>query len=206
MKGLFTRSLLGGFYIGLAMLACLIARGLSADFGQLLGALVFPIGILLVIYANGALFTGVAGQLASREVITRKGNTLTFHKEPFKKWGIDLGIALLGNILGIAFLALLAQRHIGSIDARIATPALQLFGFGILCNILVFLSLNAQKMPLQYIPVFAFVLFGFTHSIADIALMFFAQQFHWFIIPVLLGNLVGGALFSLFYELAKPKK
>jgi formate/nitrite transporter FocA (FNT family) len=206
MKSLFMRSLLGGLYIGLAMLACLVVRGMSSDFGQLLGALIFPIGILLVIYANGALFTGVAGQFASREIISRRGNTLTLHKEPLKRWGIDLGIALLGNILGIAFLALLAGRQIGSIDARVATPALQLFGLGILCNIMVFLSLNAQKMPLQYIPVFAFVLLGFTHSIADIALMFFSRQFQWFIVPVLLGNLVGGALFSLIYASAKPKK
>lgn len=206
MRGLFTRSLLGGFYIGIAMLACLVVSGMSTDFGRLLGALVFPVGILLVIHANGALFTGVTGQFASREVVSRQGNTLTFHKEPLKKWGIDLGIALVGNILGIAFFAFLAQRQIGSIDARVATPPIVLFGFGVLCNVLVFISLNARKMILQYIPIFAFVLLGFAHSIADIALMFLSQQFHWFIIPVLLGNLVGGAGFSLIYELTRPKK
>jgi formate/nitrite transporter FocA (FNT family) len=197
---LFVRSLLGGFYIGLAMLACLVVRNISPDWGNLLGALVFPIGILLVIYAKGALFTGVAGQFAERKIATRHGDTLAFDGRTFLRWLSDLGISLLGNVIGIAVLALLAQRQIGSIDVRVATPFWQLFGLGILCNIMVFLSLNSKNIPLQYIPIFAFVLLGFAHSIADISLMFWAWQFGWFIVPVLLGNLVGGSLFSLLYQ------
>ncbi|MCL2001864.1 formate/nitrite transporter family protein [Candidatus Saccharibacteria bacterium] len=204
MSGLFVRSLLGGFYVGLALLSSLLVAHIP-EFGGLLRAVVFPVGILLVIYANGALFTGVAGQFATRGIFSRKGNTFTFNQEPLKQFGKDLTVSLIGNIIGIAALTLLLGRQIGSIDVRVNTPVLHLFTWGILCNIMVYLALNA-KMPLtQAIPIFIFILAGFTHSIADIALMAFSGQYHWFIIPVILGNLVGGVVFSVIAEAAKPK-
>jgi formate/nitrite transporter FocA (FNT family) len=196
---------LGGFYIGLASLVSLMVLHIP-DYGRLLSAAVFPVGILLALTANGATFIGVAGQFASRGILSKKANTITYNPEQLKKFGKDLLIALIGNTVGIAALAFLYQNQIGSIDAKVDIPTMRLFTLGILCNIMVYLALNAKTALMQAIPVFIFVLAGFANSIADIALMFFSQQFHWFIIPVLLGNLVGGVVFSAVYEFSKPQQ
>ena len=208
-------SMLAGLFIGLGYYAnIIISSGLGNDYGlnKFLGGLIFSVGIVMVIIAGADLFTGNC--LVMFGVFDKK--------QKFSKVIVHLLIVLLGNLIGAIFLVLLIyyskmpdQATINLINA-IAYKKLHL-GFwvvvfrGILCNILVaigvymsYASKNVSgKILAAVLPVSAFVVMGFEHSVANmfiLPLSFMYQNISTFdilfnnLIPAIIGNFIGGGI------------
>lgn len=217
-------AVLAGVYIAMGgVLSVLVGYGFpvlesnSPIASRLLSGAFFPLGIILVVFLGAELFTGNNATLIPstlRGAIPR-GYFL-------KNWGV----VYLGNFIGALFFVyffvhltgLLAvspwrEAIVGVAEKKVALPFAEAFLRGIGANwfvcLAVWLSLSSEsamgRMLGLWMPVMAFVVMGFEHSIAN---MFFipAGMFEGAsvtvgqfllnnLVPVTLGNIVGGALF-----------
>ncbi|PSV44104.1 formate/nitrite transporter family protein [Photobacterium indicum] len=226
--------ILAGVFIGLGGLYyTLVKSDPSLGFAtqQVVGGLVFSLGLLLVIVAGAELFTGnnlLAMAWADRKITTA---------ELLKNW-LVVCLANLVGALGVALLVFLSdhpQMNNGAIAltyAKIAAAKCEMpfwtaFFRGVLCNVLVCMAVwmalagrsVIDKAVAIVFPISAFVAAGFEHSIAN---MFFiplgmmlkmsgavevadSVNLWGFInnlLPVILGNLVGGSvLVGLVYHI-----
>lgn len=217
---LLVSAMLAGFFIGLGYYGYLILAGGSVNglpyLGKALGAFVFPIGLVIIILAGGDLFTGncliTFGWLAKKYRL----------RDVFKNWGI----VYLGNLLGALVLVSLlfsSQVITGNVEMYIldlATSKVELtflegLARGILCNILVslavYLTFAAKtvggKIAGAILPVALFVISGYEHSVANMFLFPFAKilgssitigEIIMNLLPVTIGNIVGGAIIVPF--------
>lgn len=210
------RSTLAGFYIGLGcvfMLAIKTDPMLIKSMNNIFSGVVFSIGLLLVFYLYGELFTGNCVLLYS---VLRK-------KISYYDIFMLLSVNFYFNFIGISIVFILA-RYIGFVDISksIATykfllPPNMLFIKGIFCNILICISVFLFKKTSNLLegvitvvfPVTMFVACGFEHSIAD---MFFGMVAICYsvdtvkviimIITIAIGNLVGGFFITWMLYLA----
>ena len=177
---------LAGAFIGLgAMLSALVqadaSLGLAAR--QLLGGLVFSLGLVLVTVAGAELFTG------NNLLVMARADGLITTRELLRNWGL----VALANFAGAAGLAVVvfASGHagmgegaVGRAVLRIALAKQQLppgeaFLRGVLCNVLVCMAVwmamagrsVADRMAAVVFPITAFVAAGFEHSIANMYLL-----------------------------------
>ena len=231
---LFLLGILAGMFIALAAVgantaSCTIA---NASVAKLVGACIFPVGLLMVLVAGSELFTG--NNLIIVSVLT--GDV---------KWGAMLKnwvIVYIGNFVGSILVALLVvgAGQFNLFGGALAVTTMNVaagkaslaFGpailKGILCNFLVciavWISFAAKsvggKLAGIYLPIMLFVLAGFEHSVANMYYVpagLFAKanpaalaaateagvavdSLTWgnfFInnlIPVTIGNIIGGAV------------
>ena len=214
-------AVLGGIYIGLGgALATLALTDSTLGFGlgRLAAGVAFSLGLVLLVIGGGELFTGnnlMVLALASGKVSPRA---------ILRNWTI----AYSANAAGAVLLAL-AIHQSGILDSgnvratavRIAEAKAQLgfgqaFVRGILCNMLVclavWLSVAARgiegKVVAIVFPISAFVALGFEHCVANlyllpVAMLNGANIDYWGmlanIVPVTLGNTVGGAGIATAY-------
>ncbi len=197
-----------------------------AGLTTLIGASVFPIGLILTLLAGGELLTGnmMAVPLAR---IAKKIST--------KKLIINWGLVTVSNFVGAIFIAYMFGHVVGltetapylekTIDIaehKITATFLQAFISGIGCNWLVaaavWLSYGADDMMGKiagiWFPTMTFVAIGFQHVVANMFVIpaaIFAGHFTWLeyinnFIPVFLGNAVGGTVFvAMAYWFAYKK-
>jgi len=220
----FVLAILGGAYIAMgALLAIVIGGGIpeiaAANPGlqKLLFAAFFPLGLLLIAIAGGELFTGNTAYFIPSLL---KGKTTL--KTIFKNWGIVFLGNFLGAILFALLFAyyteilktdpwLTATKNIGL--AKVASPFHVALLKGIACNWLValamWLSFAAKSIPGKilgiWFPIMAFVAMGLEHSIANMffipTAIFYGTEISWTafflhnLLPVTIGNIIGGALF-----------
>jgi len=187
----------------------------SIDIGlaKFMGAAVFPVGIMLVVMAGAELFTG--NNLMALSVMTGKEKMI----KVFKNWTF----VYIGNFIGSIILAFLlsksglygeaaALKAVAIAESKISITFSQAVIRGVMCNILVVLAVWMQtgakdfigKIFILWFPVMLFVLSGFEHSIANMYFIplgkYLGGNFTWSqmwlnnIIPVTIGNLIGGAL------------
>ena len=212
-------AVLAGVFIALAgALATIAGSAYSDTQSTLVKAAVFPVGLILVTLAGSELFTGncllVAPLLCGEIKITKT----------LKNLGITYAGNIVGSILIaliVVYSGALDQIAPSVVSAAIAKSN---FGFGksfllaIPCNILVCLSVwiamssksTAGKILAVYMPIFAFVACGFEHSVANMyyfSSALFTAAKHGItgynvgtaivnnLIPVTLGNIVGGVVF-----------
>ncbi len=211
---MFLLAVLAGMFIALAGVAASIGTALA---GKLAGACIFPTGLAMVIVAGSELFTG-----NSLMVIPLLEKRITAGKM-LAAWAV----VYLGNMAGgvlTAALAVVSGALDGCAEAVVSTAVTKCslsfgaaFARGVLCNILVctavWMTMAAKdvtgKIAGLYLPVMAFVLCGFEHSIANMFYVpaglftllrlgeagavswggFFLKN----LLPVTLGNIVGGA-------------
>lgn len=202
--------MLAGMFIAFAGIAASLGGALA---GKLAQAVIFPVGLTMVLLAGSELFTGnclFIMPLLRRDITA--GQML-------RNWFF----VYLGNFLGSIFVAYIAIKcnTLGSIsESVIATAAAKTdlplgvaFLRGVLCNFLVCLAVwmafcagsAGGKTVSLFGPIFAFVLCGFEHSVAnmyyipagillsgnaEVTVLGLAQN----LVPVTLGNLVGGGL------------
>lgn len=190
---------------------------------KLAGAMVFPVGLMMVLTAGSELFTG--NNLLVIPVLMKKASV----KHMLKSWIIVYTGNFIGGVL-IAFAA--TQGHIFSmfdngLAASVVSTACAKTGMtfsdafirGILCNFLVCIAVwvsfaaseLAGKIIALMLPVMLFVLCGFEHCVANMyfipAGIFASAEYGikapglgWGsfllknLLPVTLGNLTGGAL------------
>lgn len=220
-------SVLAGASIGLGSLYYVIVRSdpsLGFATRQLLGGLVFSLGLILVIVAGAELFTGNNLLVMA----WADGKITTF--ELLRSWAIVLTGNFIGAV-GLAFLVLLshhpdmnngmvAQEYLSIAAAKVSLPFWTAFFRGVLCNALVCMAVwmalagrsIVDKAIAIVFPISAFVAAGFEHSVANmylIPLAILLQEWGevqdagvaitWLgfmqnITPVLLGNIVGGSM------------
>ena len=221
---------LGGAFIALGYLAYIRVTGtMPQEWGSLItfiGAAVFPVGLICILLGGGELLTG--NMMAVSIAYFAKKVKFT---QLVSNW---LLIAFF-NLLGALFISYFFGHFVGlaegdflaktvhTAEAKIKDPFWVAFVSGIGCNwlvsIAVWLSYGAKdfsgKILAIWFPTMTFVLIGFQHVVANMFIIpaaIFAGALSWSqflpnIIPVFLGNAVGGAVFvSLIYVLAYKTK
>lgn len=185
--------------------------GLSA----ILGASVFPIGLILTLIAGGELLTGNMMVVP----LARYSNKIKT-KQVLQNWllitisnflGAIFVAYFFGHIVGLTETGVYLESTVHIAEHKIDATFLQAFVSGIGCNWLVaaavWLSYGSDDMIGKiagiWFPTMAFVAIGFQHVVANMFVIpaaIFAGQLTWMdylnnFIPVFLGNAVGGALF-----------
>jgi formate/nitrite transporter len=219
--------LLAGAFIAFgAMFSTLVMTDnpLGLGPGRLLGGLAFSLGLVLVVVGGAELFTGnnlVVMAWADRKITSA---------QLARNWTLVYGANLVGA-LGTALMVLwsgtlgldggaVAQTAIAIAEAKVALGFTEALFRGILCNVLVclavWLSFAAHDVPGKVLaiifPISAFVALGFEHSVANMYLIPMAMLagagsvtvagFLGNLLPVTLGNIVGGGVFvALIYWL-----
>jgi formate/nitrite transporter len=212
--------LLAGAFIAFgAMYYTLVTTGADMGFGpaQMLGGIAFSLGLVLVVVGGAELFTGntlIVMAWAERRITTRQlaRNWVLVYLANF---GGALGTALLLAWSGTLALGdgAVAATAVRIAEAKVALPFGEALVRGILCNTLVCLAVwlcfaahdVASKAIAIVFPISAFVALGFEHSVANMYLI----PVGWLagatavtpwgllanLIPVTLGNVIGGGLF-----------
>ncbi|MFD5515643.1 formate/nitrite transporter family protein [Streptomyces sp. NPDC127066] len=178
-------AMLAGIYIGVGEILLLSVAGpLEAGHSgavRLVEGAVFPVALLLVLFAGADLFTSQC-------------MTMTFGVLSRRTTWADLArvwvMSLLGNLAGAVVFALFigaagtiksgpSSSLLGALLAsKEAASGGQLFARAMLCNMLVCLAVwmftrtsgDGAKATMVWWPVFAFVASGFEHSVANMAL------------------------------------
>lgn len=229
--GIFAGAFVAFAGAGSTIASCTIA---NPSLAKLVNALIFPAGLIMVILAGSELFTG--NSLIILSVLEKKVTM----KEMFKNWMVVYAGNLVGSLC-IAFLIVqaripdlfseqLAQTMINTASAKTQIVFLQAIVKGILCNMLVCISVwvatSSKQVPGKilalYLPIAVFVLCGFEHSVANMycipAGIFTSLEygmtatglnlmglFH-NLIPVTIGNVIGGLLIGIGYHYVYLKK
>jgi len=205
---------------------------LSFATGQLLGGLAFSLGLILVVVAGAELFTGnnllamawAGGEISTQELLK---NWLIVCLANFVG---AVGLALLVFMSGHTDMnnGAVAEQYLKIAAAKCTLPFWTAFFRGVLCNILVCMAVwmalagrsVVDKAVAIVFPISAFVAAGFEHSIANMFIIPLAilvklfgevgsdyeavSVFGFFgnILPVILGNIVGGSVFvGLVYHI-----
>lgn len=214
-------AVLAGAFIALGgAVATIAGAGFTGTQSALIKGAVFPLGLILVVICGAELFTGNCLLIAP---LLNKDIKLT---GMLKNWGL----AYVGNFIGAIIIALLVvyggaynDNATAAAVTLVATKSDMNFGVallkGILCNILVCLAVWAAmssksasgKILAVYMPVFAFVVCGFEHSVANMYYIMSAfmtsgsagLNFGYAILNGLLaptiGNIIGGGLIAVAY-------
>lgn len=205
---------------------------------RVLGGLVFSLGLLLVIVAGAELFTGnnlLAMAWADRRITTREllRNWVIVCCSNFVG---AAGLALLVFLSGHTAMndGHIAEQYLNIANAKCQLPFLQALLRGALCNVLVCLAVwmamagrsVTDKAVAIVFPISAFVAAGLEHSVAN----FYFIPLAWMIklhggvagydaisiagflhniVPVILGNLLGGGVlvgmvYHVIYRRATP--
>ncbi len=220
-----TLGILAGAFIAFgAMFYTMVITDSQLGLGptKLLGGVAFSLGLVLVIIAGAELFTG------NNLIVIAWADNKISSAQLLKNWLITYFANFIGAV-SIAVLAYwsgifntldgkLSDTVIDIANNKIALSFVQAFVRGLLCNVLVCLAVwlcfaahsVSGKILAIIFPVSAFVALGFEHSIANMYFiplaMFQAEvdisilQFLENLLPVTLGNIIGGSLFvALFY-------
>ena len=181
IKMLVILSFLGGGYVGFGYLACLrVISGIPAEWNglaALLGASVFPIALICILIGGGELATGNMMIMALGKLT---GRVSTY--KLVRNWLI----VSLGNLVGAVAMAYFLGHYVGLAEGG--------------------------RILATWFPVMIFVLIGFQHFVANMFIIpagIWAGanvswgQFFYNMIPVFLGNVLGGSSFvAAFYLFA----
>lgn len=204
----FFSSVLAGMLVamgGFVYLSCVT----KFDNGAIIGAMLFSIGLFVIVIYKLNLFTG-------------KVCYMLFEN---KKYNLNLLVILLGNLISAAFIGFLlritANQNLLTLANEITSTKnnqglLNSFILGIFCGIMIFLAVDIYKnaeSPLckclgLVLGIMVFILSGFEHCVANSFYFSIANCWSWYtilnLIIMILGNSVGGALFA--FAIQKLKK
>jgi formate/nitrite transporter len=209
--------------LGMFAGAFIALAGVGATFanvyvGKLAGALVFPAGLAMVVIAGSELFTG--NNLMVIGLFDRRFGVCKL----FKNWFFVFIGNLLGALVVAGLVAVsgvfdpIAETVMATASAKVNLGFAEAMIRGVLCNFLVciavWMAFAAEtvggKIAAVFLPIMLFVLCGFEHSVANMfyvpAGMFMAglnglvgPSIAGFLagnlLPVALGNIIGGAIF-----------
>lgn len=202
----FLMAVCSGLVIGIGGVASLMANNLFGAAGKLIGACLFTLGIYAIVAFEMKLFTGMVASIPTMGL----KNT----------W--QLAVCFLGNILGVAAIAVIAyfspvQAYaVPQAQALVASKLnaefwyLRAFCSSILCGMLITLSVWSVKYAPEkklsatvgvLFPIIVFAFCGFDHSVANMLYFYYYGAWSWKIIPYCLlsiaGNIVGGVILPL---------
>ena len=174
-------SILAGAFIAFGAEASSVAAHNIGNVGlqRLVTGVVFPVGLIMIVMGSGELFTGnslMVEALLSKEI---------GWKGLLRNWGIVWLGNLVGSLIIVVLCACTTQWGmsgdvLGAFTIKVAYGKAGMgvgkaFCAGILCNILVcmavLLATAAKDIPGKmlgvFVPICAFVLSGFEHSVAN---------------------------------------
>jgi formate transporter len=223
---LLVRGALSGALLGFATS---LAVGATVQTGQLLvGALIFPVGFVMIVLLGLELVTGSFALLPMALVARQTSQSAMLVNWSWVFLGNLIGSLLYGGLLAIA-LTMAGQTDPGAIGERIrqlaelktlgyahfgAAGMLTAFVKAMLCNWMVCFGVvmamsstsTIGRIAGAWMPILIFFAQGFEHSVVNMFLIptgmllgakvSIADWWVWNQIPVTLGNLVGGALFT----------
>lgn len=221
-------SILAGFFIGMGMLIMVLSASVFSPLPipvvKFMNGFVFSLALSFVVFAGGELFTGnVLVTTVGR--LNKKIDTGSLLK--------ILIFSYLGNILGSVLISFLFKMTgvspeynealLKLVTGKTSFDFLPLLFKGIMCNILVCLAVlicsrkisDSAKLILIFWCILAFVSLGFEHSVANMTCFALAKMLNpdftfalilKNLIPVTIGNIIGGALVALTYNTIASEK
>ena len=234
---LLIRGMLAGALLGIA--TSLAFTGAVSTGQPLVGALIFPVGLIIIVLLGLELVTG-SFALLPLPWLGRDASGAAV----VTNWSWVFVANLIGSVLYGALLAI-ALTNMGKVEptgvaariiavAEAKTTGYAAFGAagfvtafvkGILCNWMVCLAVvlamgtnsTIGKIATAWMPIFIFFAQGFEHAVVNMfiiptgmmlgAKVTFADWWLWNQIPVTLGNIVGGFVFTglAIYLTYKPR-
>lgn len=224
MSSLSIKAFMSGMFIAFGALGSQVINASSGT--SFMGAFIFPVGLILVVCTGSELFTGDC--LMAMAVIDKKISLPGMLKTLF--------IVYIWNFIGSLFVVFFSYAgklpemldgKLGETMGKTAAAKTALlpqvsFAKGVLCNILVCAAVLVAiktndivgKMLAAYFPVMLFVLCGFEHSVANMYFIPMGQILNNFdmgllfynLLPVTLGNIVGGVGFALLMYFCNRKQ
>ena len=211
----FLRAIMAGFFISVAMIFSNVVGNVfkEADpaMGKFLGALVFSIAVLLIVFIGSELFTG-------------NNLVMAFGAYDGKvSWG-QVGkvwvVSYIGNFVGCLIFSLIfvfagasgtADYFAGFIGNKLSIPTGQMFFRAILCNFFVCLAVacgvklksESAKFCMIVLCISGFVVSGFEHCIANMSIFtvccclvpgLSVGAIIKSMVIVTIGNMIGGAV------------
>jgi len=212
---------LAGAYVGIGIILIFSVgaplAAASSPVTPLVMGLSFGIALTLVVFAGAELFTG-SNMFFTVSTLARH----TTWKDTLKNWVVCYGGNLAGAlvlsllIVGTGLFGAIQPDHLlfAIAATKMHLTFAEAFFRGILCNWLVCLALwtsmrtkeDTAKLILIFWMLFAFIASGYEHSVANMTVLSLPLLLDhpdtitlagWFnnMIPVTLGNIVGGAFF-----------
>lgn len=232
---LFLASIMAGIYVSFGfLLSVTCAANLDtitsfSIFKIVLGA-VFPLGLIMVVIGGAELWTGNI-QLTLYPKLLNKIN----FRELLYNWLLSYNGNFLGSIIAIQLLSnatgLIFNPNVSQCINLISKSKLNLtfqeallrgVGCNLLVNMAIWLSSRATdtsgKILGIWFPIFAFVVIGFEHSIANMWVIPTSiilnnggiEEWYKFIIvnliPVTIGNCIGGVIITLYHWILIQKE
>lgn len=194
-----------GVMIGVGGTAFLLALKLYGDWGKLIGALLFSLGILCIVMFEMKLFTGLISDIPEMGV-------KNFWKLP---------VCFLGNMLGVLFAAVIVYyspvadivvpqaQAMMSVKLNADLWAVKALCSSILCGFLITLSIGAVRYAPRkglsvtvgvMFPIIVFAFCGFDHSVANTLYMFFlgfTGKAVVYLLMCVVGNIIGGVILPI---------
>jgi len=226
------RSVLATMFIGFGVIVAFKTGNFfyaeHSPFAYPMAAITFGAAIILISYGGGDLFTGNTFYYSYSALRKKIRWRDTYKLWIFSYCGNIIGAAAFAFLIWAT--QLFADSSVNTfllsvVDTKINTPMIQLFFRGVLCNWLVCLAFfiplsmknDGAKMFAMMLFVFCFFISGYEHSIANMCTFAIALvldhpgtisitgMIH-NLIPVTLGNLVGGGGFMawMYYYVNKP--
>ena len=205
----------------------------------LVGALIFPVGLILIVLLGLDLVTGSFGLLPLPWMESEVGAKRMIGNWCYVFLGNLIGSVVYGALLAIALtnfgtaapagiaakIVAVAQAKTTAYEALGHAGLITVFVKAVLCNWMVCLAIVAAmtttstigKIACAYMPILIFFAQGFEHSVVNMfviptgmmmgAKISIAEWWLWNQIPVTLGNLVGGFVFTglALYVTHKPR-
>jgi formate/nitrite transporter len=228
-KEILAAAIIAGTFVSMAAVTSItVCAGMSDYFGagftKLIFGIVFTLGMIMLSFSGSQLFTGVHMNIAP----VYDDNSLV--GKLLSKWGIVFIGNFIGSLIMVGLILMtgafknetMSTYMVKIVEGKLNLTFMEAFVRGIFCNFLVCLSVRVGEASDQvsgrmmgYIYVIgAFVINSFEHSVAN---MFFIPMgiilggaqgvaLSWSdffirnLLPVTLGNIIGGAFFvSTFY-------
>ncbi len=224
--GFLTLSVMAGCYIGFGVILAFVCAApvaaINPGIGKIVAGATFGIALALVVIGGAELFTGYnllifKGTL--RGTVTLSDSMLGWFWTYVGNLGGSMLFALMIIVSGI-----FAPDPWKSFILKVAVykcngPWWELFFRGIFCNWLVCLAIwsavgrctsDSGKLIMIWWCLFCFITTGMEHSVANMTILTIAnllphgpeiswgKMFGWNLVPVTLGNIVGGSFFVAF--------
>ncbi|MBU0996586.1 MAG: formate/nitrite transporter family protein [Firmicutes bacterium] len=204
-KNALLKSIVSGIYIGIAGLVYL-----SVD-NQIIGALLFSFGLLVIVNRGYFLYTGKVGYLL-----------------PYSKGNLRiLLVTLLGNMMGIALIAYLFKLTgnqsvvtLGNdlFSLKIDHTWIETLALSIFCGMMMYIAVDSYasvkydlaKVLILIFSVMIFILAKFEHSIANMLYFFLSETLTWkgvlYLLIMIFGNAIGAISLNLIEKRLSKKE